>query len=78
MAGFAQSNDPNVLEPGDPDTSTYDRLHGEYQAALKRTFENTHAGRLTEAGRSLLEISEWLVGHAQELGKSSILNHPSM
>lgn len=68
MAEFSQPTTAEVSEPEDQDTSTFDRLHGEYQEALKRTFESTCAGRLVEAGRSLLEISEWLLGHAGELG----------
>ncbi|RMJ24609.1 hypothetical protein PHISP_04528 [Aspergillus sp. HF37] len=40
----------------------------QFQAALRGTFEHTRAGRLVEASRSLLEISEWLVGNARELG----------
>jgi hypothetical protein len=35
---------------------------------LKQTFENTRDGRLVEASTSLLDISEWLLTHAQDLG----------
>lgn len=72
MAEFSQPSATEVSEPEDQDTSTFDRLHGEYQVALKRTFESTCAGRLAEAGRSLLDISEWLLGHAGELGRSDV------
>lgn len=68
MTDFPQPSAAEVSEPEDQDTSTFDRLHGEYQVALKRAFESTCAGRLVEAGRSLLDISEWLLGHAGELG----------
>lgn len=77
MAEFPQPSMAEVSEPEDQDTSTFDRLHGEYQAALKRTFESTCAGRLVEAGRSLLDISEWLLGHAGELGRSDVPEKPS-
>jgi hypothetical protein len=43
--------------------------YGQFQAALRATLEHTRSGRLVEASRSLLEISEWLVGNARELGK---------
>lgn len=43
---------------------------GRYQHALSQTFDFTRAGRLVDASRSLLEISEWLVGNARELGTS--------
>lgn len=77
MADFPQPSASEVSEPEDQDTSTFDRLHGEYQVALKRTFESTCAGRLAEAGRSLLEISEWLLGHAGELGRLGVSKNSS-
>lgn len=51
-----------------PDPASYDDAYNQYQHALKQTFENTRTGRLVEAGQSLLDISEWLLGHAVELG----------
>lgn len=42
---------------------------GRYQRILRRTFDQTRAGRLVEAGGSLIEISEWLVTNARDLGK---------
>ncbi|RKF73891.1 hypothetical protein GcM1_242116 [Golovinomyces cichoracearum] len=39
-----------------------------YQAALKQIFSNIIQGRLSEASQSLVEISEWLLGHVQDLG----------
>jgi hypothetical protein len=42
---------------------------GRYQRILRRTLDQTRAGRLVEAGGSLLEISEWLVTNARDLGK---------
>jgi hypothetical protein len=47
-----------------------DEAFSQYQQALRGTFDHTRAGRLVEASRSLLEISEWLVTNARDLGKS--------
>lgn len=71
MAEFAPPSAPEIVEQHDQDESSLDRLHGEYQEEIKRTFENIRAGRLAEAGRSLLEISDWLLGHASDLGRPS-------
>ncbi|MCJ1302318.1 hypothetical protein MMC08_005121 [Hypocenomyce scalaris] len=70
MADFAQPIATDVLEQQGLalDSSSYDDAYNQYQNALKLTFENTRSGRLIEAGQSLLEISEWLLGHAVELG----------
>jgi len=45
-----------------------DEAYAQYQAALKRTFQNMREGRLVEAGTSLLTISDWLLSNAVELG----------
>ncbi|KAI2791809.1 hypothetical protein POX_c04688 [Penicillium oxalicum] len=42
--------------------------HPEYQRALCSTFDRIRAGRLIEASKSLLKISEWLVTNARDLG----------
>jgi hypothetical protein len=42
-----------------------------YQTALKEIFQNIINGRLGEASLSLLEVSEWLLGHVGDLGKHS-------
>lgn len=39
-----------------------------YQTALKEIFQNIINGRLALAGQSLLEVSEWLLGHVGDLG----------
>jgi len=39
-----------------------------YQTALKEIFQNIINGRLAEASQSLLEVSEWLLGHVGDLG----------
>ena len=71
MADFSQPSGSDALEQQNPEGSKFDQAYNQYQEALKQTFENTRAGRLVEAGTSLLEISEWLLGHAAELGKVS-------
>ncbi|KAK2791726.1 hypothetical protein FQN52_004642 [Onygenales sp. PD_12] len=53
--------------PREP-SSGFDDAYNQYQQALRQTFENTRAGRLAEASQSLLEISEWLLGNAADLG----------
>lgn len=45
-----------------------DEAYTQYQRALLLTFQHARAGRLVEASRSLLEISEWLVTNARDLG----------
>jgi hypothetical protein len=44
-----------------------------YQTALKQIFQNVKNGRLGEASQSLLEVSEWLLGHVGDLGGYSFL-----
>jgi len=44
-----------------------------YQTALKEIFQNVIHGRLAEASQSLLEVSEWLLGHVGELGTCRFL-----
>lgn len=51
------------------DQPSLEEAIGRYQGILRRTFDQTRAGRLVEAGGSLLEISEWLVTNARDLGK---------
>jgi hypothetical protein len=49
--------------------SSFDDAYNQYQTALRRTFENTRNGILAEAGQSLMEITEWLLSHAVDLGE---------
>ncbi len=44
-----------------------------YQTALKEIFQNIINGRLADASLSLLEVSEWLLGHVIDLGKFALL-----
>ncbi|KAJ5203960.1 uncharacterized protein N7498_004839 [Penicillium cinerascens] len=50
------------------DSQSVDEAFSQYQQALRGTFDHTRAGRLVDASRSLLEISEWLVTNARDLG----------
>lgn len=54
-------------QPSSEPTSV-EEAYGQFQHALRETFDRTRAGRLPDAGRSLLEISDWLVTNARELG----------
>ena len=75
MADYPQGPPPDAVEQSEEDDSSYDKAYNDYQTALRKTFENTSKGMLEKAGESLLEISEWLLGHASELGTSwGILN----
>lgn len=51
------------------ESQSVDEAFSQYQQALRGTFDHTRAGRLVDASRSLLEISEWLVTNARDLGK---------
>lgn len=55
------------------DSSSLNQAWAPYQRALRSTFDQTRAGRLVEASESLLEISEWLVTNARELGEFALL-----
>ncbi|KAJ5092338.1 hypothetical protein NUU61_007208 [Penicillium alfredii] len=55
-------------QPQASDPSNLDEAYTQYQHALRSTFDHTRAGRLAEASRSLLEISEWIVTNARDLG----------
>ncbi|KAJ5972793.1 uncharacterized protein N7479_002711 [Penicillium vulpinum] len=50
------------------DQPSLEEALGRYQRILRRIFDQTRAGILVEAGGSLLEISEWLVTNARDLG----------
>lgn len=66
------------IPPGPPDIMEEDDFQAQgpgmeaaytaYQTALKEIFQNIINGRLGEASQSLLEVSEWLLGHVGDLG----------
>ena len=72
MAEYAPQGASEVLEQQEvaQEPSSFDDAYNQYQNALRQTFENTRGGRLVEAGDSLLDISGWLLGHAEELGET--------
>ncbi|KAK2749440.1 hypothetical protein FQN57_006374 [Myotisia sp. PD_48] len=49
-------------------TSSMEEGYARYQQMLRQTFHDVQAGRLHTASESLLEMSEWLLGNAGELG----------
>lgn len=49
--------------------SGLDEAYNRYQQTLKQVFYDIKAGRLANASESMLEMSEWLLGNAVELGK---------
>jgi len=71
MAEYVQPNVPEVLEQQEPapDAGGYDAAYRRYVEKLRATFQDVKEGRLVEAGQGLLEISEFLLGQAVELGK---------
>jgi hypothetical protein len=56
-------------QQSETDPSSLEQAYAQYQRALRSTFDQTRAGRLVEASGSLLEISEWLVTNARDLGR---------
>ena len=49
-------------------TNRYDEVRGQLQRAFRWTLDQTRAGRVVEASRSILEISDWLVANVREIG----------
>ncbi|EEQ32575.1 hypothetical protein McanCB56680_003592 [Microsporum canis] len=49
-------------------SSDLDEAYNRYQQTLKQAFYDIRAGRLANASDSMLEMSEWLLGNAVELG----------
>lgn len=61
---------PEEIEPPDSDDGGTDRAYRDYLLALRGAFQKSYDGKLAEAGRVLLEVSEWLFRHADALGRS--------
>ena len=74
MSDYAQLGMPNVLDQQNPsqELETTDDAHSTYLETVKRTYQDAYDGKLIEAGRRLLELSEWLLGHANDLGKHDV------
>jgi len=70
------------IPPGPPDIMEEDDFQAQgpgmeaaytaYQTALKEIFQNIINGRLGEASQSLLEVSEWLLGHVGDLDEVAL------
>ena len=65
-----QPSAADTREQQEPESPAFDEAYSQYQEALKQTLENASKGKLVEAGQSLLEISEWLLSHASDLGEN--------
>lgn len=74
IGGIGQ-NAPEIMEEEEFQTQGpgMEAAYTAYQTALKEIFQNIINGRLGEASQSLLDISEWLLGHVGDLGKFSFL-----
>lgn len=71
ITDFRRPSTPEAIEPQEEVPSAMEHAHGEYLRAVKSTFENTRAGKLVEAGHSLLDLSGWLIQNASQLGWSN-------
>lgn len=69
--GTITQNAPEIMEEEDFQAQGpgMEAAYTAYQTALKQIFQNTINGRLGEASLSLLEVSEWLLGHVGDLGR---------
>ncbi|KAL8655427.1 MAG: hypothetical protein Q9226_003050 [Calogaya cf. arnoldii] len=71
MADYPQGTATEMTGQPEQETSNFAEGYDEYQGLFKETFENINQSRLVEAGGSLLNMSERLLGHAKELGLTS-------
>ena len=73
VGDYSQLSMSGALEPAEAaqDPSAGEEPYKTYLESLKQTYQFTYEGRLVEAGQRLLELSDWLIGHATELGQSS-------
>ncbi|KAF3272926.1 hypothetical protein TWF970_009940 [Orbilia oligospora] len=55
-------------EEGSSDQASMDAAYNQYQDALRSCFQNVRDGRMVAAGTALLDISEWLLSNAVDLG----------
>jgi hypothetical protein len=51
-----------------------DQPFSNFYSSLRQAFRSIHHGDLLQAGHQLLQLSEWVSGHAIELGESGALN----
>lgn len=73
MTGFNAPSGPAALElqeaPRPESSTSVEESYNRYNQALRRTFQDVRNGRLSSASETLLEMSEWLLGNAVELGR---------
>ena len=69
--GF-QSASASAQTQTQPQPPPMEVAYNSYLTALKEIFLNIVHVRLSEASRSLLEVSEWLLGHVTDLGRQTI------
>jgi hypothetical protein len=69
--GGIQQVAPEIMEEDDFQAQGpgMEAAYTAYQTALKEIFQNIIHGRLSDASQSLLEVSEWLLGHVGDLGR---------
>ena len=74
MGGISQ-NTPGIMEEEELQAQGpgIEAAYTTYQTELKEIFQNIVNGRLSEASQSLLDVSEWLLGHVGGLGKFAFL-----
>lgn len=68
MAEYSQSGTQEVAEQAEPGRSNHEEGYNRYKERLRQVFEKTRKGRLAEAAQELLDISEWLLVNAKDLG----------
>ena len=70
IADYVQPSAPEVPEQQDAtqDANGYDAAYRRYIERLRGTFRDVQEGRIIQAGQCLLELSEFLLGQAVELG----------
>ncbi|KAH8598020.1 hypothetical protein B0O99DRAFT_684079 [Bisporella sp. PMI_857] len=68
MGGMTQAPVAQAQDTYQPPAESLETAYNSYQDALKKIFQNIVEGQLPVAGRSLLEISRWLLGNVELLG----------
>ena len=70
MNAQASSTSDVRMEDDYPAGGTLDHAYASYQTALKEIFQNIQNGVLATASDSLIRVSDWLLSHVADLGKS--------
>jgi hypothetical protein len=68
---YSQMTMPNVSDrfPPPREEPVQEDPYAGYLETLRRTFRDTQQGRLVEAGRRILQLSDWVATHVVDLGK---------